>query len=357
MGGTGGELKFHLILTLDYELFGNGSGCLDACLRAPVEQCLTIAGGAGATVALFVDAPEFLAFRDQPQYAGSYAGIEAQLVDAVEHGHTLQLHLHPQWLDARYEGGRWSLAMDKWRIGDLDRETIDDLVTDGLDYLRSIAGHDPGHCCAYRAGGWAIQPAAHTLAALAGHGLLMDSTVAPGMHNPALGDWYDFRQAPVLSSWRVDTDVCQVAAAGQGLLTEVPIVTRHIGPLMHARALYENRKLPALPAGCQGSYAGANTRLQTWRSKLSKLAGLGRVMLDFSTMPAEVLIRVTRGWMDQFAEEDGAVPVVAIAHGKNFTRQSAMNLQRWLDWCREQDELGFSDYASWYHQRREEVAS
>ncbi len=346
-----------MILTLDYELFGNGSGCLDSCLRQPVDQCLAVASEVSATVALFVDAPEFLAFRQTRCYRAASARIEEQLGLAVMNGHAVQLHLHPQWLGADYQDHHWSLSMNKWRIGDLDKDTIDGLVVTGLAYLRTITGDDARHCNTFRAGGWAIQPAAQTLSVLAQRGILMDSTVAPGSYNPARGDWYDFRRAPLAAAWPVMDDICQVSAGDRAALMEVPIATHSIGRLAHISALFEQRRYPRLPDGCAGSYAGGvNSRRHRLYGKLAKLASLGHVMLDFSTMPAATLIEISRGWMDKFNKIDGPVPLVAIAHGKNFTPQSAENMMQWLQWLEAHDAVIFSSYHDWLCAYRECLA-
>lgn len=337
--------KFHVILTLDYEIFGNGSGCLDACLRLPVERCLQCVEGYDARLELFVDAPEFLAFRGVTGLAEAAARVEVQLTEAAAGGHGLQLHLHPQWLGASWHDGGWRLRLDRWRIGDLDEAAIDRLVAEGIAYLAMLRG-GPAPCLAFRAGGWAIQPATTVLRVLSSHGVVIDSTVAPGCYNPAAGDWYDFRDVPDLPWWGIDEDVCSNAAL-PGLI-EAPITTHDAGRLAHARALREHRAHPALPEGCEGDYSGANDRWQTFRGKLGKLVRLGRPMLDFSTMPEWMLIALCQGWMERYTDHPGPIPIVAIAHGKNFTDHSARNLTGWLDWLSVRDDTVLSSYAGWH---------
>lgn len=345
----GNRLKFHLILSLDYEVFGNGSGCLDACLRRPVEHCLRIVEGLGGHLDLFVDASEFLVMRRQAGRVGEDCRrIESQLVSAVENGHALQLHLHPQWSRAHREGDGWRLAMDRWRIGDLDGPLVESLVGEGIDYLNGLGARD---LIAFRAGGWAVQPSSTVLRVLARAGIRIDSTVAPGCRNPAAGDWYDFSSAPDEAYWRILEDVCRKTAGGP--LVEVPIVTHDVGWLSHLRALREHRSRPGLPEGCRGDYGGPNSRWQAWRGKAGKLMRMGRVMLDFSTVPAWLLIAITEGWMSRYRAAGGPVPIVAIAHGKNFTQWSARNLEHWLNWVRDREEVVLSSYGDWYRKWNE----
>lgn len=214
-----------------------------------------------------------------------------------------------------------------------------------MAYLRTIVGAEDGHLCAFRAGGWAIQPARHTLTVLREHGVSIDSTVAPGCRHTAKGDWYDFRHCPDAPWWPIADDVCRVAASRA--LVEVPIATAEVGRLAHARALREHRSRPVLPEGCDGTYEGPNTQHQTLIAKLSKIARMGRVMLDFSTMPAWLLIRICEDYRRRYRETAGPIPIVAIGHSKNFTLRSEENLRQWLSWVDVQTDMTYSDYGQW----------
>jgi len=312
-----------------------------------------------AKMAFFADTSEFIAFNKYPQvYAQGMQGVEAQLVNAVNQGHSLQLHLHPQWIDAVLEDPDWQLSLDKWRIGDLSEAETNQCAVEGLDYLQSLLARaeksSAEHCKVFRAGGWAIQPSDIVLKVLREKGIQMESTVAPGAFNPAKGDWFDFRRAENQPWWRVETDVCKTLQkksgadeGAQGQIIEVPITTAGVGRLAHARALKEHRSSHGLPEGCSGSYDGPNSRLQGLRAKLSKIVNMGRVMLDFSIMPGWVLVDITRRYQEQHKACQGPVPIVAIGHNKNFTARSNAHLNYWLDWVSQQRDIQFSTYANW----------
>ena len=355
-------MKHHLILTIDYELFGNGSGCLNHCVTAPTETCLQTLKKYTAELAFFADATEFKALASYPEIFGQgMQAVETQLVDALNDGHTLQLHIHPQWLGASYENGVWQLDLSKWRIGDLTQDDINRCVAEGLEYLNGIAARsrsDKGqNCKVFRAGGWAVQPGAKVLAALQQCGVEMESTVAPGAYNPARGDWFDFRRSPDLPFWPVREEVCVAVNSdidnGIASLMEVPITTAKVGKLKHFKSLREHRKLPGLPEGCVGSYDGPNSRWQNYLGKLNKLLRMGTVMLDFSTMPGWMLVEITRQhqWVNRARELP--IPIVAIGHNKNFTAKSNENLVYWLDWVADQPDIQFSSYDKWQKAFRE----
>lgn len=336
-------MKFHLILTLDYELFGDGSGCLGACVVEPTDRCRAIAEAHDARLTLFVEALEFaaLARLDGAPGADKYPEVEQQLSRLAASGHALQLHLHPQWLDAHHEAGNWHLDFSKWRVGSLSNSDLARCFDEGQAYLNRFAKQ----ATVFRAGGWTIQPEGHVLEQLNERHITVDSTVAPGLYNAATGDWYDFRNAPALPYWSIQDDVC--SPVSDGPVIEVPIATARIGVAAHAKALREAKQLNQFPEGCSGSYNGPNDRLQWARGRVSKVMGLGTVMLDFSTLPAWALIEATRRYMQRFANTEGPIPIVAIGHNKNFSARSQAAFTTWLEWCAQNAQIGFSDYDTW----------
>ena len=341
---AGTTLKYHLILTLDYELFGDGSGCLDACVVRPTEACRSIVEAHGGHLTLFVEALEFAAIARAggDRVVEHYSAVERQLSSLARTGHALELHLHPQWLDASCASTGWNLDFRKWRVGDLADEEIHRCFDEGIGYLNRFS-RSP---VAFRAGGWTIQPAGRVLRELEARHLKIDSTVAPGVHNAASGDWYDFRRAAIAPFWRVADDV--LWPEQNGAIIEIPITTARLGRYAHFKALKESKSQDEFPESCQGSYAGPNDRLQWFKGRISRLQGLGRAMLDFSTLPAWALIDVTRRYMAlQEHAAQSPIPIVAIGHNKNFSARSRAALTEYLQWVARTPEITFSDYDTW----------
>ncbi len=335
-------MDHHLIITIDYEIFGNGQGCLNHCLLDPADQMMKIASRFNAPLTFFVEALEFMAME---RYEGE-TRVRQQLGRAVRNaGHDAQLHLHPQWWEAeRGKDGGWKLNMSRWRIGDLESSLIADMVASGKSWLKEVVDSPGYECIAFRAGGWCIQPAKNVLPVLRAKGIRIDSTVAPGFWNASPDEWCDFREAPALPYWSVDRDVCKVAKSE---LLEVPITTGHIGPLRHLRSLFLARSGDALAPGCTGCYKGADGPFGRALGKLSKLARLGHVMLDISTMSADVLIDLTRKWLKRHASHvEKVIPVVAIAHTKNFTPASQAAMAAYFNWAKGEG-LTFSTFGRW----------
>jgi hypothetical protein len=107
---------------------------------------------------------------------------EAQLRDAVRRGHDVQVHLHPHWLHATREDGRWRAPADTFVVGALDDPAP--LLARAKAYLEELLRPvDPSYSCiAFRAGNYGLQPdCQRVLAALLETGYEVDSSLVPGL--------------------------------------------------------------------------------------------------------------------------------------------------------------------------------
>ncbi|HEB86994.1 MAG TPA: hypothetical protein ENI68_08280 [Gammaproteobacteria bacterium] len=251
MDGKG--LSVHLILTVDYELFGNGLGCIDRCVIDPAERMMGIVQECLAPLTFIVEATEFIAMEAGGE---SVDGVRRQLALAVAQGHDTQLHVHPQWEQAaRLSDGAWHVDDHRWRMGDLPFEDTLRLLRTGKEWLEAVVNAADYRVTTFRAGGWCIQPSGAAVQALLKLGFRVDSTVAPGFRNAARGEWSDFRSVPRRPYWNVDGDVCREASSG---LWEVPIVTGRIAAWRHLRAVKSSRTSGdgGFACGCEGNYLG-----------------------------------------------------------------------------------------------------
>ncbi|EGW54935.1 hypothetical protein [Candidatus Endoriftia persephone] len=338
-----------LILSVDYEVFGDGSGEPRRCVQDPARRIMQVAEGFDAPVTLFVDAAGFAMMESELRSVCSVAAIKAQLAAALERGHDLQLHLHPQWEGGRMDAeGEWQLDLSRWRIADLSDGEIRVLLKEGRTWLEDLArSRQPDYrCIAFRAGGWCIQPSERVVRALRKLDFLIDSSVAPGMRNTTKGEWLDFTKAPKLPYWMTRGDVCTPEKKG---LYEMPIATARIDPVRHMRALVAVKGRPdaGFASGCEGSYRGPGGTVSGVVGRLAKLSKLGQVMLDFSSMPSRVLIDVSRKWLKQFdGVTDVPLPLVAIGHTKNFSAASEQALAEYLEWASGEG-IAFTTFPAW----------
>lgn len=342
-------------MTLDYEIFGGGGGSVARCVVEPTRRLLRVAGDHAAPVTLFVEALEFEAMRrageeGARQPAEDIRMVTAQLQEAVASGHDVQLHLHPQWAEARYGEAGWTIDPDRWRIGDVAAADAAAMVARGRRFLVDAiepvrSGYAPR---VFRAGAWCIQPSARVLEALLSTGIRIDSSVAPGLRRATSGDWYDFRGAPSdLAWWPVGDDVCH--AIPEGPLLELPIAVGALPPLRNVGEAVAARFGAAggSPSGCDGAYGNAGGVRQRLAGALSRLARADLAMLDFCRLSTDSLLRVAADWMARRGWDDRPPPVVAIGHSKSFGARAEARLIEFLVRAREELDLEFGTFAPW----------
>ena len=239
-----GKLKIHM--TLDYEVWGNGNGCVIECMITPTNRLLEIAERFNLKVTVFVDVCEYWAFKDTEE-RGLFKDItykpaslmEEQLKDIIKRGHDVQLHFHPQWLNYKYiDDYQFELDLNLWRIssldiGDFDRQnTLKWLFKKGRDCLEDLLKpiSSAYKCSTFRAGAWCIQPEKKVLEAMQSVGIFYDFTVAPNMKLNQDLTKYNFTEVPAKSKWKFNDDVC--IEDKDGIFTEFPIHTVQYGLLM-----------------------------------------------------------------------------------------------------------------------------
>jgi len=319
------------ILSVDYEVFGDGSGCVKECVIRPAERLLALADRFGAKVTLFVEALEF----EKMEAAGipDIKNVKDQLIKAYRAGHDIQLHIHPQWIYASKDQFGWNLDVAKWRVADLDQEQIANALMTGKRWLERVIRSEDSHyeCVAFRAGAWCIQPSSRVLSVLKTIGIKVDSTVAPGAFNPGSGDWYDFRHCPQSPWWWTTEDVLKAEDSTEAAIMEVPIASGNVRAIGRLRTLMRSRYMnQSLARDCHGSYRGANTRLNAFRKKLAKLRNISHVMLDFCTLTCDEMMIVVGQHKEIDENKDLMVPIVAIGHTKNFSPDAEKNLCKFL---------------------------
>ncbi len=199
----------NLILTLDYELYGDGSGDVFKHIVEPTDRILKICDEKRIKITLFFEALEYIKLKEQWN-AGHQMGyqedpilaIESQLTQMALNGHDIQLHVHPQWINAKYIDNKWQVDLDNWRLGDFSVEqnyTIEDMLREGKETIESIIQETvPDYCCTIlRAGGYNVIPSDEVYTAMVNLGLKVDSSVYPGGYETGILSRYDYRKTPV----------------------------------------------------------------------------------------------------------------------------------------------------------------
>lgn len=247
-----------LILTLDYELYGNGSGNIYTHIIEPTERILALAEEYNAKITFFVEVVEFWRIEDE-WLKGNTMGYEhnpiedirKQLQKAHKQGNDVQLHIHPQWSDAEYKDGAWKVNLDDWRLGGYEKEgrySLLNLLKEGKKTLEQwITPIDKEYkCIALRAGGYNIQPSQEIVVAMKEAGLVIDSSIYPGGKETGTLSNYDYSNiAKEKEFWQAGNELEE---EGENGVFELPIVAfpiprwKKFASIERIKSLLKNRK-------------------------------------------------------------------------------------------------------------------
>jgi hypothetical protein len=226
----------NLVLTFDYELFGNGSGDVFTHMIEPTDNILNICAEHNIKTTIFFEVVEYWRLKEEWEKGNTMGyernpikAIEQQLQKVVLDGHDIQLHIHPQWVNAEWKNGSWKMDMDNWRLGDFSVEkdyTIEDLLSDGKATIENILRQvKPDYkCIALRAGAYNIMPSEDVYKAMNAAGFKVDSSVYPcGFEDGELSK-YDYRGVSLDKDywWANPADIRKESQAHKEIM-EIPI--------------------------------------------------------------------------------------------------------------------------------------
>ena len=178
-------IVIYLVFTDDWELRGDGSGDIERIQFAPMRRLLDIFEKHGMQCTFMAEMMQQLAFRalqdEHPELKPLADEWDEHLSDAYRRGHDVQLHLHTQWSDARYDG-KWRLG-GSWSILNYSAEEAAQMIDDGKRYLENVlrAVDDKYKCIAFRASYLAAAPSPTLFNELAKQGIEIDSSITGGL--------------------------------------------------------------------------------------------------------------------------------------------------------------------------------
>lgn len=221
-------MKKKVILSYDYELFfGISSGTVQKSIIQPTNQLLDRMEKYNLRGNFFIDylMVKYIKQQTDGQAQKDIEALENQMIDMVCRGHRIELHLHPHWIDAKYLGnGLWDFTdYSHYSLSSLDNRIVMQMFTEGTDYLNTLARQvDPQYkVCAFRAGGWAIQPFERLKEAFMAAGIKIDSSCSYGISCSQENSFFDFRSMPDKSWFNFNNDVCHECI--DGYFIEIPI--------------------------------------------------------------------------------------------------------------------------------------
>ncbi len=182
----GSDPTIHLALTHDWELRGDGSGDIEQIQFAPLRKLLEIYRKHKARTTFLPDLMQQIRFRqlesEYPELKSLADKWDEHMREAFRQDHDIQLHVHPQWHDGRYEDGRWHLNGD-WSILNYRHDAAYAMLAAGKDYLEKLLRpiDSSYRCLAFRAGALAAAPSDQIFKSLVSLGIQLDVSIAGGL--------------------------------------------------------------------------------------------------------------------------------------------------------------------------------
>lgn len=316
-------MKVHI--TFDYELFfGLPTGSVEKCIIEPAQQLMQIAEKHGVGFTYFVDVGYLIAlerFMDEfPQLQVDRKKIAQQIKQLIEKGNDIQLHIHPHWEKAAYNGKEWIIdAAGYYKLDDFSDDEIAQIVTTYKTKLEDVSQKPTP---IYRAGGWCLQPFSRVKEVFKQNAINIDSTVFQGGHYETEHYYFDFREAPMKGEYRFEDDLCKEVE--NGYFTEYPIGGWKYSPLFYWNLYVRGRLNPqAHKMVGDGNFIPQPGR--KWKNLTS--ANWNHVSCDgyFS----QKLKKIT-----SYYKKTGRSNLVIIGHPKSQTKFSFKKLDDFLGWAK-----------------------
>lgn len=212
------------IFTLDYELYGSGSGSLKKCVLEPTNLLFNVFDKWRFPLVLFIEAAELEIIKRQSADKDIDLVLE-QIQFLYDKGNEIGLHIHPQWYNARLSEGKWKTDNSEYNLCNLTMERIDSIVSQAIGFLRNVLKKKDFIPFSFRAGNWLFQPTQPAANILYKYGIRVDSSVFNGGRFREYA--VDYRRVPKNRYyWRFEEDV--VKETPDGRMLEIPIYSRMV---------------------------------------------------------------------------------------------------------------------------------
>ncbi|MCA1591084.1 MAG: hypothetical protein LC754_00175 [Acidobacteria bacterium] len=268
----------YLSLTDDWELRGNGSGDIERIQFRPMRELVRIYNKYGVRGTFNAEVMQQLTFRE---FEARHTELKTLADRWDEHvretygqGHDIQLHIHPQWSDARYEGGEWRLSGD-WSILNYEPGQAHSMLRAGKEYLENLLRPvDPFYrCVSFRAGASIIAPSPHILSLLVKIGIEVDMSIVGGLHHDTRNVQLDYRncEESFLPFYPRMEDSRRVSGRREEIVS-VPIHHFHGSRRQFVKGLFSQvrrraGRFTSAPAAKDGDGVSESYRRQEWAEK------------------------------------------------------------------------------------------
>lgn len=308
-----------LIFTLDYEIYGDGSGDLRQLVYEPTNRLVSLFRERGLSLVVFPDVLELIKIEEY-KTDSAINDVKQQLRHLHYEGFEIGLHLHSWWDKARHHEGSWVMDWSSKNLCLLPEEQIDLIIKKCIEYMNELTGDSSFKTIAFRNGLWAMQPSRPLANILAKYGILIDSTLVKGGRIKELQ--LDYR--PSLKNsyyWRFTNDVN--IHESDGVLIEIPIYSEMVPFWKMLNRLFSKYRTnqPVNVKQKQDRYG--DFRRFTYPRKL-----------DYCKLSFKVLKRTIEKLRQKDREDSTSFkPIVSIGHSKDLV--DFETIRRFLDYLLE----------------------
>jgi hypothetical protein len=355
--------KIHLALTDDWELRGNGSGDIERLQFHPMRELARIYRAHHVRASFNAELMQQLTFRkfqdEHPELKPLADAWDDIVRETFQQGFDIQLHIHPQWRDAKYEDGRWNLTAD-WSLLKHDAAAVYQMIAAGKEYLESLLRpiDSSYRCISFRAGAWCIAPSAHLLGHLAKLGIVFDMSIVGGLFFDTRNIKLDYTQAEedFLPFYPRMDDARKISHQQEEIIC---VPTHHFYGSRrqvfkhHLSVAWRKAKQKITPATAQAKSPGGESYYQEWgqtnhRSSLNRLYDKGLVpylkgkhlISDVAQLDDALLREMLQSIRDR-AKRSGLaeVPVILTNHSKDI--RDFTPIERFIGEAAQADEIEF----------------
>lgn len=279
----------HLVFVDDWELRGNGSGDARKLQFEPLRKLVEIYNDFGVHGSFNAEVLQQITFRqhqhEYPELRELADEWDESVRHAYSHGHDVQLHIHPQWKNAKYRDGKWELTSD-WSILNYSPAEAQEMLQAGKQYLESLIREiDPAYrCLSFRSGSWCIAPSPHILELLVQLGIVFDMSIVGGVSydNHLIKLDYTGCEEDFLPYYPVMTDARKVSRKREPIVC-VPTYSFYASRQWVFRRHLSKVKQKLAPANAPAvSVAGSGVAYSEWEQPASSRL---RTMLERTVVP------------------------------------------------------------------------
>ncbi len=266
----------NVCLTFDYELFlGKNYASPEEILFKRSQNIADAISSYGGRGTFFVDVCSVRAHRKHGAYDYANA-FEQQIKAFVREGHDVQLHIHPNWIFSRVEDNQIIPGEKGYRLHDFGFSqqpmNANTIIRDEIEYLQGVCSlaDENYKCIAYRAGGFALQPEKEVFKALIDNGILIDSSIVPGMKSDTINA-YDYTKTPNKLNWWIDPSLGLDIAVEEekNRIFEVPVATAR--PRLWELIGKKKAELSLPPSKKLGEYVALPSAITKHQGSISKI--------------------------------------------------------------------------------------